>query len=66
MLDNYQVINENGQPRFAVIDYSELVDLKLLLGNPEKLEDYLDYIHIQQIKNENEEYVSIQEIERLI
>ena len=66
MLDNYQVINENGEPRFAVIDYSELVDLKLLLGDPEKLEDYLDYIHIQQIKSENKEYVSIEEIEKLM
>ncbi|MEI6089126.1 MAG: prevent-host-death family protein [bacterium] len=66
MLDNYQIISEDGQPRFAVIDYSELMDVRLLLDDPEKLEDYLDFMLIQRIKSECNEYVSIEEIEKLV
>jgi hypothetical protein len=66
MLDNYQIINEDGQPRYAVIDYSELMDVRLLLDDPEKLEDYLDFMLIQRIKSECNEYVSLEEIEKLV
>jgi hypothetical protein len=49
MLENVQLIQDNGENKFAVIDFKEFVLLKDLLTNPEKLEDYLDYLHIQTV-----------------
>ena len=54
MLENVQVIQEKGQNKFAVIDFEEFVLVKDLLSNTEKLEDYLDYLHIQAVKKQNQ------------
>ena len=53
MLENVQLIQEKGQNKFAVIDFNEFVLIKELLSNAEKLEDYLDYLHIQKIKQQD-------------
>jgi len=53
MLENVQVIQEKGQNKFAVIDFEEFFLVKELLSNAEKLEDYLDYLHIQQVKKQD-------------
>jgi hypothetical protein len=53
MLENVQVIQEKGQNKFAVIDFEEFVLVKELLSNAEKLEDYLDYLHIQTVKKQD-------------
>jgi hypothetical protein len=53
MLENVQVIQEKGQNKFAVIDFEEFFLVKELLSNAEKLEDYLDYLHIQKIKKQD-------------
>ena len=50
MLENVQFIQEKGQNKFAVIDFEEFVLVKDLLSSTEKLEDYLDYLHIQTVK----------------
>jgi len=65
MLDNYQILKENDIPKFAVVDYNELIKVQELLRDTEKLEDYLDYLHIQKIKTENTEYFSFDEIEKM-
>ena len=43
MLENVQLIQDNGQNKFAVIDFKEFV----------LLEDYLDYLHIQTVKKQD-------------
>ncbi len=53
MLENVQVIQDNGQNKFAVIDFQEFVLIKYLLSDAKKLEDYLDYLHIQTIKKQD-------------
>jgi hypothetical protein len=53
MLENVQVIQEKGQKKFAVIDFEEFVLVKDLLSSTEKLEDYLDYLHIQTVKKQD-------------
>ena len=53
MLENVQVIQDNGQNKFAVIDFQEFVLIKDLLSDAKKLEDYLDYLHIQTIKKQD-------------
>jgi hypothetical protein len=50
MLENTQIIHEQGQAKFAVIDFQEYLSIKELLSNSKKLADYLDYLHIQEVK----------------
>lgn len=52
MLDQVQLIEDKEQIRFAVIPYDEYLLLKEMLNDPEKLADYLDYLHMQQVKKE--------------
>jgi hypothetical protein len=66
LLENYQVINENGAKRFAVIDFAEFSEVRELLTNTEKLEEYLDYLHMQKIKMKNEKMYSLDEAKQLL
>ena len=50
ILDNFQVIKENGIERYAVIDFSEFKKIWEIFSSKEKLQDYLDYLHIQDVK----------------
>ena len=50
MLDQVQILKENGDAKFAVIPFDEYVALRELLGDEEKLADYLDYLHVQNVK----------------
>ena len=52
MLEHVQIIEEHGQAKFAVIDFEEYLSIKALLSEPEKLADYLDYLHMQSVKKE--------------
>jgi hypothetical protein len=59
LLDNYQVIKENGNELFAVIDFNEFKQAKEIISNTEKLQDYLDYLHIQDLKKQEEKVYSL-------
>jgi len=50
------------------VDDSEMDEIRTELGSPfvQKLEDYLDFMLIQRIKSECNEYVSLEEIEKLV
>lgn len=50
MLDNYQILNEGENPRYAVLDYKDFVKIKEILTNVDKLEDYLDFMVLSSIK----------------
>ena len=63
LLEEVQIINEDNQPRFAVIDFSEYETLKQILTDEEKLEDYLDYLHIQKIKANSDKSYTLKEVE---
>jgi hypothetical protein len=52
MLETAQIIQEQGQAKFAVIEFQEYLQIKELLSNIEKLQDYLDYLHIQKVKQQ--------------
>ena len=47
MLEHVQIIEEHGQAKFAVIDFEKYLSIKALLSEPEKLADYLDYLHLK-------------------
>lgn len=50
MLEHLQIMEEHGQAKFGVIDFEEYLSIKALLLEPEKLADYLDYLHLQAVK----------------
>jgi hypothetical protein len=64
ILDNYQVIKENGIERYAVIDFSEFKKIREIFSSKEKLQDYLDYLHIQDVKVKKEKMHSLEEIKK--
>lgn len=64
MLDQVQIIKDHDQARFAVIPYEDYVFLRQLLTDQEKLADYLDYLHVQQVKSESAERFSLDEVKR--
>lgn len=66
MLDNVQIIKENNEAKFAVIPYEEFEELKDLLSNPEKLADYLDYLHMQQVKAQDTSRLSLAEVKEAL
>jgi hypothetical protein len=45
-----------------VIPFDEYLSLKELLSDPERLADYLDYLHIQQVKQQDTQRYSLDEV----
>ncbi len=66
MLDQVQIIKDRDEARFAVIPYEEYIFLRELLNDQEKLEDYLDYLHMQQVKAESTARYSLEEVKQLL
>ncbi|WP_411727517.1 hypothetical protein [Methyloglobulus sp.] len=64
MLDHVQIIEERGQAKFAVIDFEEYLSIKALLSEPEKLEDYLDYLHMQEVKQTSSKRLTLAEVKQ--
>ena len=64
MLENYQIINEKGKPRFAVLDFKEFKTIQNLLTDSDKLEDFLDYMHIQKVKKKKERTYTLEEVKK--
>ncbi len=62
MLEDAQIISDKDKKKFAVISYDEFIRLKKLLNNEKKLENYLDYLHIQNVKKRSKEKFSIDEV----
>ena len=60
MLDQVQVIKENDQAKFAVIPFDDYLAVKELLGDEEKLADYLDYL--QTVKKSASQRLSLAEV----
>lgn len=67
MLDQVQVIkNEQDVAEYAVIPYADYLLLRDLLNDPEKLTDYLDYLHMQRVKAVDETRVSLADVEEIL
>lgn len=64
MLDQVQLIEDKEQIRFAVIPYDDYLLLKEILNDPEKLADYLDYLHMQQVKKEENGRFSLADVKK--
>ncbi len=66
MLENVQIIKEHGKAKFAVIDYAEFEMIQSLLSDREKMEDYLDYLHIQSVKEQSTRRFSLNEVKEIL
>ncbi len=66
LLENYQIIKQGDSDRFAIIDIAEFQKVRELLSNAEKLQDYLDYLHIQEVKNKKDKMYSIEEAKNML
>ena len=66
MLDQVQIIKDRDEARFAVIPYEDYLFLRDLLNDQEKLEDYLDYLHMQQVKSESSVRYSLEEVKQML
>ena len=64
MLDQVQLIEDKEQIRFAVIPYDDYLLLKEMLNDPKKLADYLDYLHMQQVKKEENGRFSLADVKK--
>ncbi len=66
MLEDVQIIKEHGKAKFAVITYTEFEQIQSLLSDREKLEDYLDYLHLQAVKREATRRFSLDEVKKQV
>jgi len=64
MLEHVQISKEHGQAKFAVIDFEEYQAIKALLSEPEKLADYLDYLHMQAVKKVSSKRHTLAEVKQ--
>lgn len=62
MLEQVQILRENDEARFAVIPYQEYLELRELLSDEERLEDYLDYLHMQRVKQQDQSLYTLAEV----
>jgi len=66
MLENVQFINDQGKAKFAIIHFEEFQYIKSLLLDEEKLEDYLDYMHMQKVKKQSSKRFSFEEVQQTL
>ena len=64
LLEHVQVIKDQDIPKFAIIEFEEYAKIKEILSDPEKLEDYLDFLHILKVKAQNPQRVSLEDVKR--
>jgi len=61
---NAQIIESDGKPKFAVIDYREYEALQESLASFDNLDDFQDYIHALKVKSETVLWHSLDEVKR--
>lgn len=66
MLDNVQVLTENGEAKFAVIPFAAFEELRALRPDEEKLTDSLDYLHIQKVKAQQPAHLKMSAVKAVL
>ena len=57
-----QIIEENGEPKFAVLPYQAYQSLAAELADYDTLEDFLDYLHLLKAKAEAQQWHTRDEV----
>jgi len=58
MILQAQIIEEAGQPKFAVLPYQAYQALANELADFDSVEDFLDYVHLLKTKAENTRWLT--------
>ncbi|WP_338874236.1 prevent-host-death family protein [Spirosoma sp. SC4-14] len=61
---NAQIIQSEGKPAFAVITYDEYETLQRSLSSFDSLEDFVDYIHALNVKQETTTWHTLDEVKK--
>jgi hypothetical protein len=64
MSEHVHIIEEHGQAKFAFIDFEEYLSIKAPLSEPEKLADYLDYLHIQAVRQTSSKRFTLADVKQ--
>ncbi|WP_019989305.1 type II toxin-antitoxin system prevent-host-death family antitoxin [Rudanella lutea] len=59
-----QIIQSEGEPKFAVMDYNEYKALQEGLESFDTIEDFVDYMYAIKSKNETTSWHSLDEVKR--
>ncbi|MGD9733557.1 MAG: hypothetical protein AB7U45_15370 [Desulfamplus sp.] len=66
ILENVQFINENNIPKFVVLDFTEYKWIKDLLSDENRVEDYLDYLHMENVKKKSKQTYTLDEVKKAL
>ena len=66
MFEQVQFISEGGETKFAVIPFAEFQTLQEMLSDESKLADYLDYLHMQNVKKTDRGRHSLAEVKEAL
>lgn len=66
LMINPQIILSNGLPQYAVLSYQDYLTLLAKSEEYDDVEDYLDYKKAEQIALENKEWLSHQDVKKLL
>lgn len=61
---NAQIIQSEGKPAFAVIAYEEYEALQQSLASFDSLEDFVDYVHAVNVKNETTTWHTLDDVKK--
>ncbi|MFD2572317.1 prevent-host-death family protein [Spirosoma soli] len=64
MILNAQIIQAEGKPKFAVISYEEYEAIQQSLASFDNIEDFLDYIHALNVKNETTTWHTLDDVNK--
>ena len=59
---NAQIIEENGEPKFAVLPFQDYQVLAAELAKFDTIEDFLDYVHLVKSRSEIKTWHSRNEV----
>ncbi len=66
MFEQVQFISEDGETKFAVIPIAEFHKLQEILSDESKLADYLDYLHMQNVKKSDSTRHTLAEVKEAL
>ncbi|GAB4026074.1 prevent-host-death family protein [Spirosoma koreense] len=61
---NAQIIQSEGKPTFAVIPFEEYQALQQSLSSFDSLEDFVDYIHALNVKNDTTTWHTLEDVQK--
>jgi hypothetical protein len=64
MVIDAQIIREAGKPKFAVLSIEQFDAIQQSLGDFDNLEDFVDYMHAQKVRQETTKWFKLEEVKK--